>query len=320
MSIDDELRRAIARRTEAVEPEPGSLDRIRARIATGPSGRRRVLVVLGAAAVLVLVAAAVAVAVASRDGGHERVTTEPPGSVVDPVESTAPSTGPAPTATSSTTSAPGVTTTDPATTTPAPPTSGPVDPATVLWPRVQDEGRRFTDPVAAVVDFARDLAGFAAPVVGGFEADGTDSGTVTIQADRSITDAGGTTTARVERMADGTWWVVRATNPDIKPDRPSAGAVVVCDGTPFPVTGTALAFEGHVNAYLVGFDAHGTGRTIGETVVMGAGTPPAQPFEGALSCDMTGATLAAVMTFATQSAKDGSLYQYAAFPLRLVVG
>lgn len=330
--LPERQREAIARRTEDLHPTPGSLSEIERRLGDAQAderpGRRRVL--LGIAASILVLLAAVAV-LADREDRPERVSTQAPAST-DPTsghDDTTPSSGTtdsnattAPTATvTATTAVPQTATsvgpvvpTVPTATTPITPTPS----STAVWPRPGD-GRRYVDPIEAAGAFAREVADFTDPVIDGLVATSPTTATVTV---RPKAASGATTigTIRLVRSGD-TWWVVDARTPDIVPNTPTAGSVVVCDGTDFSLGGTALAFEGHVNVEVIGFSrTDGAPLRLGRSVVMGAGTPPAQPFSGGVSCDLNGATSSGLLAFSTRSAKDGTVAQFAAIPVRFVVG
>lgn len=342
MNIEDRLRNAITHRTDRVEPAPDSLAKITEALDHPTAGhgrpgpdRRRLIAVGTAAAAILLVGAAVFAT--SRNDGTERVETEPPASspgggttpttpgTVGPTASTNPGSTLTTGTGSTTTVDPGMLCCYETSTSTAPATSGPqnpvnIDAAQVVWPRPQDTGLRFDDPVEAARSFAIQFAGFTDPQVGPFQPGDSMSGEVAVRAAISTDSPSAVTTVHVRKMADGHWWVVASSNPDIQLTNPSSGSTIVCDGTPTKLTGTALAFEGHVNVRLIGFALDGSPRTIGEGIVMGAGTPPAMPFNGEINCDLRGATTQGVLSYLTLSARDGSVWQYVAVPVRFVVG
>lgn len=332
MTTEDRLREAIARRTHDVTPHSGSLSEIERRVGEAEANERsaHTRVFLGIAATILVLLVAVAI-LADREDRPERVSTRSPAST-DPTsghDGTTPSsgatdatatTGPTATVTATTdipetaTSVGPVVPTVPSVTTPI----APAPPSSAAWPRPGD-GRRYVDPIEAAGAFAREVAGFTDAVIGDLAASGPTTATVSV---RPEAGAGAATIGTIRLVRNGdTWWVADARTPDITPDTPTAGSVVVCDGTDFSLGGTALAFEGHVNVEVIGFSrADGAPLRLGRSVVMGAGTPPAQPFSGGVSCDLKGATSSGLLTFFTRSAKDGTVSQFAAIPIRFVVG
>lgn len=332
MTIEDRLRKAMTRRTQNVAPAPGSLSEIERRVGEAEADERPspTRVLLGVAATILVLLVAVAM-LADREDRPERVSTQPPAST-DPSsghDGTMPSSGATDSiATNGPTATVTVTTAVPATATSVGPVATTVPsvttpiaaapPSTAVWPRPGD-GRRYVDPIEAAGAFAREVAGFTDPVIGDLAASSPTTATVTV---RPEAGAGATTIGTIRLVRNGdTWWVADVRTPNITWAAPLAGSVVVCDGTDFSLQGSALAFEGHVNVAVIGFSrTNGAPLRLGESVVMGAGTPPAQPFSGGVSCDMTGAEPSGLLTLFTRSAKDGTVSQFAAIPVRFVVG
>jgi hypothetical protein len=246
VEVEARLRRAIANRTNAVEPSQGGLTRIEERImsessTTNQRQRRWLIGVTSAAAAIAVVLAIVA----TRDD-----------------DTTAP-------ADTTTTTEASSTTSSSATTVPVT-----VDVASPIWPRV-DTSQRFDDPVAAARSFAVDFVGFVDPIVGEFQAGDSRSGEVAIKPAAQ----GPTTTVLVRQLEDNTWFVLGSSTDDVVLDSPTAGVLIEC---PVHLTGTALAFEGHVT---VAVRADAVEEPIGTGFVTGGGGPAA-PFDGTVACDL----------------------------------
>jgi hypothetical protein len=312
MTAEDRLREAIRARTSEVEPSPPSesLRKIERRLAAARKAtfRRRLLAGLtSAAAVLAVVVLAVSVA---GDDDSERVETSDDRPTSTSTTTTEPSTTTSTTESTSTTSTSTTTsttsTTSTTTTVPAP--EG-VDPSVVAWPAVGG-ATRFDDPVAAARSFAVDLVGFRDPVVGSFEADGSDggSGSVVVRPQAQ----GPATTVQVRQM-DGTWWVVAASTADITVDQPATGSQIAC---PMRVTGSALAFEGTVNV-VVRDDQR---SEVGSGFVTGGGDV-ARPFDGTIDCSLESAGSGYGTLILTEaSAEDGSVTKATARRITLLAG
>ncbi len=257
---------ASADRSAATTPEPGA----------GGHGRPTILIVALVVAVAVIIAL-VAALVWPRDGSDETVTepsTEAP-------TTEAPTTAP--------TTAPSTTTSTPA------PEAG--DNATAVFPD-PDTSRRFDDPVATARAFAVDFVGFVDPVLGEFMPGDSRSGEVEI---RPQADGPATTVFVRQLGSDGTWWVIGSATSDITLDTPTAGDEIT---SPVALTGSALAFEGHVD---VEVRQDGALEPIGTGFVTGGGDVM-RPFSGQVEFATPTAERGALVLLTT-SAEDGRVWQ-----------
>jgi Immunoglobulin-like domain of bacterial spore germination len=248
----------------ATEPAPGA----------GGHGRPTLIVAL---AVAVAVIIALIAALVWPDDSSDETATEPGTTEVPTTE--APTTAPS---------------TAPSTTTPA---AEPGDTATAVFPD-PDTSRRFDDPVAAARWFAVDFVGFVDPVVGEFLQGDARSGEVEI---RPQADGPATTVFVRQLGSDGTWWVLGSTTHDIVLDAPAAGDEIT---SPVALTGSALAFEGHVD---VEVRQDGALEPIGTGFVTGGGDV-ARPFSGEVEFATPTAERGALVLHTT-SAEDGRVWQ-----------
>ena len=245
----------------------------------GPDGHRRptTLIVALLVAVVVIVVL-VALLVWQRDGRDDTVTqpatTEVPTTV-------APTTAP--------TTAPSTTTSIPA------PVPG--DTASAVFPD-PSTSLRFDDPVAAARAFAVDFAGFTDPVLGEFMPGDPRSGEVEV---RPRAD-GPATTVIVRRLgADDSWWVLGSATADITLATPAAGDPIT---SPVVLTGSALAFEGHVD---VEVRQDGVRAPVGTGFVTGGGDV-VRPFSGEVGFTAPTSGHGALVLFTT-GAEDGRVWQ-----------
>jgi hypothetical protein len=313
MTTEDRLREAIRARTSEVEPSPPSesLRKIEQRLAAARRAtlRRRLLMGLTSAAA-VLAVVVLAVAVTGDDGGRD-VRTSDERTTSTSTSTTEPSTTTSTTESSSSTSTTTTTTSTSTSTTTVPTSEGAgVDASVVAWPAL-GSSTRFDDPVAAAQSFAVDLVGFRDPVVGSFEADGSDgrSGSVVVRPRAQ----GPATAVLVRQMDDDTWWVVTASTADITLDQPATGSQITC---PLRLTGTALAFEGTV-AVTVRDDQR---AEVGSGTVTGGGDVP-RPFDGTIDCSLESAGSGYGTVILTEaSAEDGSVVKAVARRIMLLAG
>jgi hypothetical protein len=229
-----------------------------------------------------VIVALVAVLVWQRDGDDDTVTdpttTEVPTTV-------APTTAP--------TTAPSTTTPTP-TSTPAP---APGDTATAVFPD-PSTSLRFDDPVAAAGAFAVDFVGFTDPVVGEFAQGDSRSGEVEVRPKAE----GPATTVFVRQLgSDDSWWVLGSATSDITLDTPATGDTIT---SPVALTGTALAFEGHVT---VEVRQDGAREPIGTGIVTGGGDM-VRPFSGEVEFTAQ-TTERGALILLTDSAEDGRVWQ-----------
>ena len=160
-------------------------------------------------------------------------------------------------------------TTAPSTTTPSTPAPAPADTATAVFPD-PSTSLRFDDPVAAARAFAVDFVGFTDPVLGDFAQGDSRSGEVEVRPRAE----GPATTVFVRQLgSDTSWWVLGSATADITLDSPATGDTIT---SPVSLTGSALAFEGHVN---VEVRQDGAREPIGTGFVTGGGDMM-RPFSG----------------------------------------
>lgn len=181
-------------------------------------------------------------------------------------------------------------------------TSTVIDPDTyssAVWPWLGST-TRYTDPVGAAEGFAVDFVGFIDPVIGEFQQGDSQSGEVEV---RPSTD-GPVTTVFVRRLGpDDTWWILGAVTANVMIDEPAAMSTIE---SPQNVTGTALAFEGHVD---VALRADGVAQPLVETFVTGGGDEP-RAFEGVLEWTDPG-TDGGALVLTTSGGEDGRIWEAA---------
>jgi len=268
MTTEDRLRAAMRDRASSVDPAPDGLQQIKEKLmdAERVTTRNRVLLGIGTAAAAAAVVVA-ALAIANDDD--------------DSINTVA----------STTTTADGTTTpADPTTTSIAPTVdrSVPVfpDPAT---------SRRFDDPQALTVSFARELLGFSDPIVGDFQAGDSRSGEVELRAFAQSSP----TVVLVRQLEDDTWFVLGASVESIRLDSPTSAATI---SSPEPLRGAAHAFEGHVGVKLY---ADGITEPIAETYVTGRGDEMGD-FSGELTFEVPNGVDDGVLVLFEASAEDGA--------------
>ncbi len=188
------------------------------------------------------------------------------------------------------------TATSSSTTTPAP------DPDTyrsAVWPW-PESATRYTDPVDAALGFAVDFIGFTDPVVGEFQQGDSRSGEVEV---RPVAD--GPVTVVIVRLlgSDDTWWVLGAATANITVTQPTAMSEIE---SPLTITGTALAFEGHVD---VTMRTDGGTRPLVETFATGGGDVP-RPFETTIEWSDPGAGGGALV-LTTSGGEDDRIWEAA---------
>ena len=286
--IEERLRAALHDRAAHIEPAADGLDRIEEKLMSSRSlttNQKWILSTLSAAAVILLVVVGVIVLRDNDDGDTGLAA----GST-----------------TTSTTDSPTTTTTTESTSTTF---TLAVDPYGVAFPAATTS-QRFDSPETAARSYATDVLGFSELEMGDYQAGDSRSGEI------PITDRPGhpETTILVRQMGDDHWYVLGSVAPDITVDSPAAGDTV---GSPFDTDGTALAFEGTVNVTVM---AQGDLQSIGEGFVMGAGTPPAGPFQGSIDFDAPAEDVPGIVIYRTESAEDGHILQATSFPVHLAAG
>ena len=175
-----------------------------------------------------------------------------------------------------------------------------------VWP-VESSTTRYRDPVEAARGFATGLAGFRQPVVGTFRAGDSRSGEVEVRA----APRGPATTVIVRQLgADGSWWVLASTTPNIELDSPARGATVA---SPVRVTGRARAFEGTVQVVL---REDAGAQPLATGFVTGSGGAELGPFEGELTYTRKPTQARGVLLLFTDSAEDGRVWEVLASRVR----
>lgn len=181
-----------------------------------------------------------------------------------------------------------------------------VDPFAVAFPSPNDS-RSFDAPASAARSFATDVLGFAELVLGSATPTGEGTAEVVIQ-DR---EDGPETRVAVQQMDDGAWYVTGADTDDITVDTPTPGTSLA---SPFETTGEALAFEGTVEVLVLTQDDP---MPIGQGIVTGSGSPPADPFEGRIEFTPPAEPVAGVLVYRIHSPEDGRVVRATAVPVRL---
>lgn len=287
--IEDELRRALHDHTAGVEGQrPGWAD-VEGRAGRMVAHRRRRMALTGlsAAAAIALVVAAVAV-LNDGDGGKVRT--------VAPAQTTTTEATTTTTASTTTTTAQVTTTTAPVI--PDPESVGGIYPDSAEYDRVG--AATFRDPVDTALAFARDYVGMTSPIASeAAEGPTPTSRRVTI---RPNARAGITTVVVVAQIGggQGPWTVTGARAASIVLDDPVREEVIT---SPTKLSGSAHAFEGHVNVE-VRDGGMKAGRSLGETFVTGGGDER-RPFEGSISFRRATKKYGALVLFES-SAEDGS--------------
>jgi hypothetical protein len=252
----------------------------RAGRASRTDGRHRpTALIVALALAMVVIAALVAALVWPSDDGDDTVT--------EPTTTEAPTTEPPTTAPATT-----------ATTVAPPPGPTPGEAATAVFPD-PSTSPGFDDPVAAARAFAVDFVGFTDPLVGDFMQGDARSGEVEVRP----TASGPATTVLVRRLGtDGSWWVLGSTTSDITLDTPAAGDTIT---SPVTLTGSALAFEGHVS---VEVRRDGVREPIGSGFVTGGGDV-VRPFSGEVAFTGAAPGERGALVLLTDSAEDGRVRQ-----------
>jgi hypothetical protein len=274
MNPEDRLRQAIDARTQSVEPSSDGLDKIEEKLMEAQrSDRNQKRLLIGLSAVATIVAVVLGAVVLAGDEDKK----------VDVADGTTSSTTPTTVATTTTTGGPTTT------------TLVPVDPSMPLFP-VPTNGLRYDDPVEVAKDFAIELVGFQAPIVGEFQQGDSRSGEVPIKAKSN----GTVTNVLVRQLEDDHWWVIGATTDDIVLTSPERGDTVT---SPVRLKGESIAFEAVVNVTIYADAAKKL--VVGEGFVMGGGTEMA-PFDGTVEYDLQGSGAEwGVIILVERSAEDG---------------
>lgn len=175
-----------------------------------------------------------------------------------------------------------------------------------IWPgRNQSSG--FATPTDAAQSFAVELAGFAEPIIGEFQAGDSRSGEIQIQPGPN----GPITTVLLRQIEDDdSWWVIAAITDDIIIERPTAQDRI---GGVLRVTGRARAFEGTVDVTLQMLD---TNDPIVTGFVTGRGDGELGDFTKDFDLP-SGVEGRAVLLLTAPSANDGSTWATTAIPIRI---
>jgi hypothetical protein len=285
---EDRLRQAIAARTNAVEPSPGSLDQIQEKLMDAhrtDRNRSRLLIGLGAAAAVVAIV--VAAVLVTQDDDDSNLD------VADQTSTTADGSTSSTSATTSTTVAPA----------PRP------DESQTIYPTAVSDVR-YDDPEKAARDFAVDIVGMPDDLeVSAFQQGDSRSGEVTVARRAGLAE----TTILMRQLEDDYWYVIGAVTENITLTSPEHGDTVT---SPIRLQGESIAFEAQVNVLVFADVRFGERAVVGEGFVMGGGSE-VLPFDGEVAYDLgdTGAEWGTVVML-TYSAEDGSITELTATRVR----
>ena len=237
------------------------------------SKQRRVLI--GVAVVIAIVAAILVTVVLTRDDDPEATTTTTSSSVaLEP-------------GTSSSTSSTGPTTTT---------TLNPAIVDLVMYPDVAS-GKRFDDPTVLVAAFATDYLGFSTDVQVLGPSVSSDGGTALT---RFGAPGAPTSTASLRKLSDGTWAITDVTSEPIEVTGPVPGTKVT---SPLTLTGSAVAFEGHVDVALY-VDGENTPIATGFVTGRGDGIPG--EFSKPLAFTVPDGATRGLLVFSSANGDDGT--------------
>ena len=179
-----------------------------------------------------------------------------------------------------------------------------------IWPLASSH-ETFTDLTTAATSVATDFAHMKDVVIDNSARVSPDTWEVLLQSGAS---GPRTRVYLVQRPADHTWWVTSATAQDIVLGTPKWQTEVA---NPFRVTGLSTAFEATVNGTLLSRE---TGTVLKEFTTMGGANGIVGAFSKSISVPATalGAkTMPATILLYEISAKDGSVMEFSASPLRI---
>jgi hypothetical protein len=263
----------------------------------GPSPERsRATWALIALGVLVAILVLVLVVMATNDDDDDDVATDDTTtSVAEPttteVDDTTTSSSTAST-TTETTMAPGSVTDEEA--------------ATVAWPDPL-AGAGFDDPTDAATEFATDVLGFDAPMVGDYQQGDSRSGEFEV---RAVSD-GPVTTIGVRQMSDDRFYVNFAASSEVELVMPTAGSAI---DHPLQVEGWGRGFEGQVT---IRVHDRVTGESLGEGTVTAGGAGEYEPFAGDISWDNPGGGWGVVVA-TVNGGEDGTTWAATALPVGFI--
>lgn len=278
--IEDRIRSALSAHDVDAQPAPWEDIESRA-LGVAAAARRRRFLLTAAAAGLVVVVGAAAVVLANRDGGSSVVTDGPETTLAPTTTTTEP-----PTTTTSTTAAPA-----PAPAFPDPATVDGVYPDRTAYER--NGVAAYAEPRAAATAFAKEYLGMKTPVLASTS---PEKWTLRPNSRASIT-----TTLTLAQVGDsGPWTVTGASTPGIVVQSPARLSTLK---SPAKVSGSAFAFEGHVDVQ-VRDEGMRAGSRLGQTYVTGGGDE-LRPFAGEVTFRKPAGRAGAVV-FVEPSAEDGS--------------
>lgn len=178
--------------------------------------------------------------------------------------------------------------------------------ATVAWPDPL-EGAGFDDPTHAATEFATDVLGFDAPMVGDYQQGDSRSGEFEV---RAASD-GPVTTVGVRQMSDDRFYVNFAASSEVELVMPTAGSAI---DHPLQVEGWARGFEGQVT---IRVHDRVTGESLGEGTVTAGGAGEYEPFAGDISWENPGGGWGVVVATVT-GGEDGTTWAATALPVGFI--
>jgi hypothetical protein len=273
MTIEDRLRDAIQERTDDVHPTRGYEEvRSRAAFERRRRDRRRLA---GGGAALAVAASLVAFVLVPALGGDDDQRLETGPSATQP--------------------------TTPPTTEPEAPTMPPPDDAPFVW--VADDA---STPEEAAERFAVEYLRMVDPLVGTYDAEGSDFGWVAVRA----FDRGPASEVQVGEAGGGRWGVIQATTSEILVSSPRPAGRVA---SPLEVSGRGRAYEGHIDVEV----RDRSGAVIADGYVTACQDEEHCPFEGSFPFPST--TESGALVLSTSSADDGRLLVATVVPLHFGV-
>ena len=168
--------------------------------------------------------------------------------------------------------------------------------ATAVWPTATSSVR-YHSPVAVARAFAIDYLHFVNPVVGRFRQGDARSGEVPIRTAVEQASLGPTTTVLVRQMgADGSWWVLGASTPNITLVQPPALATI---SSPVRLRGTSTAFEATVQVSIRQDDV---AKPLVESYLMGGSNGKMGPFDASFTFAVPASRYGAIVLYTISSA------------------
>ena len=149
--------------------------------------------------------------------------------------------------------------------------------ATAVWPTAASSVR-YHDPVAVARAFAIDYLHFVNPIVGRFQQGDADSGEVPVHTTVEQASLGPTTTTIVRQLgADGSWWVLGASTPNIRLTQPATLATI---NSPVRLRGMSTAFEATVQVFV---REDNVAKPLVENHLMGGANGQMAPFDASFT-------------------------------------